>query len=85
MAPTEMPARTTAEPVVEDTGVFSIVGDGVSGWSADFFGGQSTVGYRLTDSVGDLIAEGTIDVEWVRVGGTERCGGPREAEIQLPA
>lgn len=85
MATAEMqPARTTAQPVVEDTGVLTLVGDGVSGWSAEFLGGQSVVGYRLTDTVGEVIAEGTIDVDWVRVGGTERCGGPREAEIELP-
>ena len=78
------PARTTAEPVV-DTGVLTLVGDGVSGWSADFIGGQSVVGYRLTDTLGEVIAEGTVDVDWVRVGGTERCGGPRQAEIELPS
>lgn len=86
MAPAEMQTvRTTAEPVVEDTGVFTLVGDGVSGWTADFVGGQSVVGYRLIDTVGGVIAEGSIDVDWVRVGGTERCGGPMEAEIELPS
>lgn len=85
MVPVEMqPPRATVEPLV-DTGVFSIVGDGLSGWSADFVGGQSVVGYRLTDTLGGVIAEGAVDVDWVRVGGTERCGGPREAEIELPS
>lgn len=85
MAPAELqPPFTTAEPMVEDTGVFTLVGDGASGWSAHFVGGQPVVGYRLTDTVGGAIAEGAIDVDWVRVGGTERCGGPREAEIELP-
>lgn len=86
MAPVEMqPARTTAEPIIEDTGVFTLVGDGVSGWSADFVGGQSVVGYRLTNTARGVVVEGTIDVDWVRVGGTERCGGPREADIELPS
>lgn len=85
-APVEtQPSRTTAEPMVEDTGVLTLVGDGVAGWSADFVGGQSVVGYQLTDTVGGVVAEGTVDVDWVRVGGTERCGGPREAEIDLPS
>lgn len=85
-APVEtQPSRTTAEPMVEDTGVLTLVGDGVAGWSADFVGGQSVVGYQLTDTVGGVVAEGTVDVDWVRVGGTERCGGPRKAEIDLPS
>ena len=86
MAPSEeQPVRTTPEPVADDTGVLTLIGDGVSGWSADFVGGQSVVGYRLTNAVGEVVAEGTIDVDWVRIGGTERCGGPREAEITLPS
>ncbi|MBB5641096.1 hypothetical protein [Cryobacterium roopkundense] len=86
MAPVKLqPAGTTVEPIIEETGVFTLVGDGISGWRADFVGGQSMVGYRLTDTVGGVVAEGAIDVDWVRVGGTERCGGPREADIELPS
>ncbi len=29
--------------------------------------------------------EHEVTPEWVRVGGTEECGGPHEAEIVVPA
>ncbi|WP_166880133.1 hypothetical protein [Salinibacterium sp. ZJ450] len=65
--------------------MLTLTGDGVTGWSAEFLDGQSVVGYRLADTVGGVIAEGAIDADWVRIGGTEQCGGPKEAEIELPA
>lgn len=84
MMPEEIqPAGTSREPVV-DTGIMSIRGDGVTGWSADMLGGHPMLGYRVTDASGVVITEGSVEVEWVRVGGTEQCGGPREARIELP-
>jgi hypothetical protein len=84
MAVTEIrPATTAPLPPVEDTGVASIIGDGVTGWTADFLGGQPTIGWRLLDASGLQLAEGTADAEWERVGGSAQCGGPREAEITL--
>ncbi len=84
MAPTELQAvSTTAVPVADDTGVMTITGNSVSGWSAEFLGGQAAVGYLLKDATGAVVAHGVVDVDWVRVGGTERCGGPREAQIEI--
>lgn len=84
--PQEAPTTpgATATPTVE-TGVFEITGDSMTGWVASFSGSQDVVGYRLIAADGVAFAEGSIDVEWVQVGGDERCGGPHEAEIVLPA
>lgn len=84
MAATEIqPATTTPLPAARDTGVMSIIGDGVTGWTADFLGGQPTIGWRLLDASGVELAQGTADADWKRVGGTAQCGGPREAMITL--
>jgi hypothetical protein len=78
------PAETSPPPVTVDTGVLSLSGDSLNGWRAEFVGGQSVVGYRLWDASGEIVSEGSVDVDWVRVGGTTQCGGPREAVIELP-
>jgi hypothetical protein len=64
-----------------DTGITEIRGSSERGWSASLLGGQPVVGYRLTDESGALVREGHVALDWVRVGGDERCGGPREARI----
>jgi len=78
------PAETSPPLVTVDTGVLSLSGDSLNGWSADFLGGQPMVGYRLRDASGEIVSEGSVDVDWVRAGGTTQCGGPREAVIELP-
>lgn len=84
MGDTEIqPVRTTPTSVAADTGVLRITGDSTSGWSATFTGGQPVIGFRITDGAERVIREGYVDADWVRVGGTERCGGPREAGITL--
>jgi hypothetical protein len=35
--------------------------------------------------VDGVLAELTVTPDWVRVGGTEECGGPTEAEVVVPA
>ena len=59
--------------------------DSANGWSANLLAGQPVLGYRLTDASGAVIAEGAVDADWVRIDGSERCGGNRTAEIRLPA
>lgn len=84
MAATEIqPAPTTPLPAARDTGVMSIIGDGVTGWTADFLSGQPTIGWRLLDATGVELAQGKADADWKRVGGSAQCGGPREAMITL--
>lgn len=76
-------AYSSVEPMI-DPGFMSITGGGVTGWSADMLGAYPVLGYRLSDASGTTIAQGSVEVEWVRTGGTERCGGPREAHVELP-
>ena len=83
--PVEMPVEIGATEEPADTGIFSLEGDSVTGWSAALLGGQPVLGYRLTDSTGAIVAEGYVDVDWVRVDGTEQCGGNREARVEIPA
>lgn len=71
-------------PPAEDTGVLDITGNSSSGWTAQFTGGQPTIGYRLTDAASQVVGQGDVDVEWVQVGGSAQCGGPREATVELP-
>jgi hypothetical protein len=59
-------------------------GDSLAGWTASPFMGTEALGYRLQDAAGAVTAEGTVEIEWVRVGGSEQCGGPLEADVRLP-
>lgn len=83
--PVEQPVELGATAIPEPTGVFGVTGDSANGWSASLLGGQPVLGYRLTDASGAVIAEGAVDADWVRIDGSERCGGNRTAEIRLPA
>lgn len=58
-------------------------GDGISGWAVVLGGGGDVVGYRLLATDGTVLAEGAVEPVWVRVGGSEQCGGPAEAEVVL--
>lgn len=71
----------TEEPV--ETGIHQLTGDSSTGWSASMLGGQPVLGYRLVDDTGAVIAEGSVDVEWVRIDGDDRCGGNRAAQVVL--
>ena len=38
--------------------------------------GRSTCSsYRLTDGDGAVVAEGFVEADWVRIDGTDQCGG----------
>lgn len=77
--------RTSAPPVNDDTGILKLSGNSQEGWSAEFIGGQPVIGYRLSAAFGEVITEGSVEVDWVRIGGTPQCGGPREARVTLPS
>ncbi|MGR0318160.1 hypothetical protein [Agromyces sp. ZXT2-3] len=70
--------------VVEETGVDDLTGNSATGWTAQLVGAYPTVLYRITDDSRTVVAEGSVEVDWVQVGGTPECGGPREADITLP-
>lgn len=57
-------------------------GDGLDGWTITIISGD-VVGYRLLAADGTVLAEGEVEPDWVRVGGSEQCGGPAEAEVVL--
>lgn len=81
--PIEGPVKigATEEPI--PTGVFELAGSSTGGWTAHLSGGQPTLGYRLTDATGAVVGEGHVDVDWVRIDGTQQCGGNREARVTL--
>lgn len=43
----------------------------------------ATVTLQVLDPVGATIAETEVHPEWIRVGGTEQCGGPHEATVEI--
>ena len=44
-----------------------------------------TVAIRVLGADGVELADVDADLEWVRVGGSEQCGGPMEATVEVPA
>lgn len=89
--PTDAPGEylTTGDQsleAVDETGVYNLTGDSVSGWTAvTNTSAPPTFGYRITDASRTTVAEGSVEVNWVQVGGITECGGPREADITLPS
>lgn len=71
------------EPGSSTSGVMSISGDSENGWEAWMWAGKPVLGYRLSDSAGNEVASGFVDTTWVRVSGSEQCGGNRQAEVTL--
>ncbi len=44
-----------------------------------------TVVVTVLDADGEVLAVHEASPDWARVGGTEACGGPSEAEVVVPA
>lgn len=71
---------------VNETGVEDLTGNSVSGWTAVVSVSAPPIfGYRVTDASRTTVAEGSVEVDWVQLGGTTECGGPKEADITLPS
>jgi hypothetical protein len=49
-------------------------------WAISFLSAPDTVTLRALTSNGTVLAEEQVELHWTRVGGTERCGGPLEAD-----
>ena len=79
----EMPIEVGSTESPMPTGVFELTGDSSNGWSAALNSGQPLLGYRLSDEDGSVVAEGVTEADWVRIDGTEQCGGNRLAEVRL--
>lgn len=69
------------EPGDDDT--LSTTGDSSAGWSASVVNAFDTARYWVTDQAGATVTEGELPVEWIRVGGSEQCGGPMEASLVI--
>ena len=50
-------------------------------WSFTVFSRTNPVGLRALDETGAVLAETERSVDWVRVGGSEACGGPMAARV----
>ncbi|SIQ87915.1 hypothetical protein SAMN05518682_0043 [Cellulosimicrobium aquatile] len=50
-------------------------------WSFTLFSRTDPVGLRALDETGAVLAETEKSVNWVRVRGSEACGGPMEARV----
>lgn len=58
-------------------------GDSVAGWTATLLDSSAAMGYRVSDAAGAIVQEGILHVDWVRIDGTEQCGGNRHADVVI--
>ena len=81
--PVEMPLEvgSTATPLA--TGVFDLTGNSETGWTATMLDAPTQMGFRLKDRGGNTLREGSVDVAWQRVDGTEQCGGNQRADFVI--
>jgi hypothetical protein len=52
-------------------------------WNLTIFGAPESVTLQLVAGDGTVLREVERDPGWVRVGGTEECGGPHEATVTV--
>ncbi|MCK9795943.1 hypothetical protein M1843_19530 [Isoptericola sp. 4D.3] len=50
-------------------------------WTFTLFYPDGPVALRALDNSGEVLAQTEKAVDWVRVGGTEECGGPTEGSV----
>lgn len=81
--PVEGPVEvgSTAAPLA--TGVFGLHGASATGWTATLLDSPSLIGYQVSDVDGVILQEGILDVDWVRIDGSEQCGGNRHADLVI--
>ena len=81
--PVEMPVEIGATATPLATGIFQLIGDSESGWTATLLDAPMNIGFRITDSTRSTISEGAVRVDWKRVDGDDRCGGNQEANVVI--
>jgi hypothetical protein len=81
--PVEKPVEVgaTAPPVA--TGIFGLEGDSLAGWTTTLLDSPAEMGFRIFDAEGATVREGIVSVDWIRIDGTDRCGGNQTADILI--
>jgi hypothetical protein len=77
----DRPARSSSVPTAtfEPSLYYSTRIDD-STWAISFLSAPDTITLRALAANGTVLAEEQVELNWTRVGGTERCGGPLEAD-----
>ena len=87
LTPEELAAVSSQRPA--GPSLFSISRVDERNWRASVaMTTPETVTVRALSSTGQVLAEREVALEWRRVGGTERCGGPGEAgsvDLDIPS
>ena len=81
--PVEEPVEVGSTATPLSTGIFGLEGDSVAGWTATLLDSSAAMGYRVSDAAGAIVQEGILHVDWVRIDGTEQCGGNRHADVVI--
>lgn len=50
-------------------------------WSFTLYYPPNPMALRALDAEGDVVAQTERDVDWIRVGGNEECGGPMQGRV----
>ena len=56
---------------------------GSAEWRFTMMPSSSGFTVRVLDTAGSTLVDTAADADWVRVGGTEQCGGPTEATVTV--
>jgi len=84
----EVDCGSPCEPASVGTAAGPVVATPLRGTSAALsfiLSSPDTVVITVLDADGATLAEVETDLDWVRVGGSEECGGPSEASVVVPA
>ena len=57
---------------------------GTTAFVSSPMGAPETITVSVLGADGSVLTEVRLDLDWVRVGGTEECGGPLEATATVP-
>jgi hypothetical protein len=72
-----------ARPVAEPNAVTVSLSGGAA--VVSLMGAPDSVEVTVLSEDGAAIGRAELDVDWVPVGGSEECGGPHEATVEVPA
>ena len=81
--PVEEPVEVGSTATPLSTGIFGLEGDSIAGWTATLLDSPALMGYRVSDAAGAIVQESILDLDWVRIDGTEQCGGNRHADVVI--